>query len=67
MNKGKLNKLVDLALIEDTCIVIGPEGDFSSKEVDLAKEHDFKLVGLGKYRLRSETAAVVACTLLNNE
>lgn len=42
-------------------ILIGPEGDFSSKEIALAVEHHFKPVTLGKTRLRTETAAIVAC------
>lgn len=46
-------------------ILIGPEGDFSKEELDLAKESMFKPVSLGNSRLRTETAGVVACTLLN--
>ncbi len=45
-------------------ILIGPEGDFSQKEIGLALEHGFAPVGLGETRLRSETAGVVAATLL---
>lgn len=46
---------------KDVCILIGPEGDFSSEEVDLALKQGFKAVGLGEARLRTETAALVAC------
>ena len=42
-------------------ILIGPEGDFSPQEVELAIENGFIPVHLGKSRLRTETAAVVAC------
>lgn len=42
-------------------VLIGPEGDFSEQEVELALQHGFVPVGLGKSRLRTETAAVVAC------
>lgn len=42
-------------------VLIGPEGDFSKEEVALAKENGFVPVSLGKARLRTETAAVVAC------
>ncbi len=42
-------------------ILIGPEGDFSQKEIDLALASDFVPVSLGKNRLRTETAAIVAC------
>lgn len=46
---------------ENVLILIGPEGDFSPKEVSLAIENDFIPVSLGNTRLRTETAALVAC------
>ena len=54
---------------ESTCILIGPEGDFSETEVELAKQHGFTEISLGKSRLRTETAGVVAChtVALRNE
>lgn len=42
-------------------VLIGPEGDFSKEEVELAKEYGFVPISLGNARLRTETAAVVAC------
>jgi len=42
-------------------ILIGPEGDFSPVEIDLALESKFIPVSLGESRLRTETAAIVAC------
>lgn len=45
-------------------ILIGPEGDFTSAEVSLAIQHQFVPVTLGNNRLRTETAGVVAATLL---
>ena len=42
-------------------VLIGPEGDFSEEEVALALEHGFIPVSLGDSRLRTETAALVAC------
>jgi 16S rRNA (uracil1498-N3)-methyltransferase len=42
-------------------ILIGPEGDFSSEEIELAKKAGFIPVALGESRLRTETAAIVAC------
>ena len=42
-------------------ILIGPEGDFSSEEIELAKRTGFIPVTLGESRLRTETAAIVAC------
>ena len=50
-----------LAAHTDVLILIGPEGDFSSSEIDLAIASGFKPVALGNTRLRTETAAVVAC------
>lgn len=43
-------------------ILIGPEGDFSPQEVEKAVSCGFVPVHLGKSRLRTETAAVVACS-----
>lgn len=42
-------------------ILIGPEGDFSDKEIALALENQYIPVMLGETRLRTETAAIVAC------
>jgi len=42
-------------------ILIGPEGDFSVKEIEMAIKHKFIPVTLGDTRLRTETAAIVAC------
>jgi len=46
---------------EDVIILIGPEGDFSVKEIQSALEHNYIPVSLGHTRLRTETAAIVAC------
>lgn len=45
----------------DYTILIGPEGDFSNKEIELALENKYIPVSLGETRLRTETAAIVAC------
>ena len=50
---------------QNTLILIGPEGDFSPEEVQLAKDNGFIPVSLGDARLRTETAAVVACHTVN--
>ena len=42
-------------------ILIGPEGDFSVKEIETALANHFIPVTLGATRLRTETAAIVAC------
>jgi 16S rRNA (uracil1498-N3)-methyltransferase len=46
-------------------VLIGPEGDFSSDEINTAIAHGFKKVSLGPNRLRTETAALTACQTLN--
>lgn len=46
---------------QNVTILIGPEGDFSEKEINLALENNYIPVTLGNTRLRTETAAVVAC------
>lgn len=46
---------------ENVTILIGPEGDFSEKEIALALENKYIPVSLGNTRLRTETAAIVAC------
>ncbi len=45
----------------DITILIGPEGDFSTKEIELAIQNNFIPATLGDTRLRTETAAIVAC------
>ena len=46
---------------QNVTVLIGPEGDFSEKEIALALEQKYIPVSLGNTRLRTETAAVVAC------
>ena len=45
-------------------ILIGPEGDFTPEEIQSAVDHHFIPVTLGNTRLRTETAGIVAATLL---
>ena len=45
-------------------ILIGPEGDFTLGEIDRATRHHFIPVSLGNTRLRTETAGIVAASLL---
>ncbi len=49
----------------DTLIIIGPEGDFSKAEVEVAKEKGFIPISLGHSTLRTETAGLLACHLIN--
>ena len=46
-------------------VIIGPEGDFSKEEIELAIKTNFKPISLGKSRLRTETDGIVACHTLN--
>ncbi|NPD46715.1 MULTISPECIES: 16S rRNA (uracil(1498)-N(3))-methyltransferase [unclassified Lentimicrobium] len=46
---------------EKALILIGPEGGFSPEEVNEAKDKGFEPVSISSSRLRTETAAVVAC------
>lgn len=49
----------------DTVVLIGPEGDFSHSEIELALNAGFTPVSLGPSRLRTETAALVAVHIMN--
>ena len=66
-NKKTLKSVLKTS--EDCTILIGPEGDFSVKEIEIALEKQFIPISLGNTRLRTETAAVVAChtVVLMNE
>ncbi|RNL56839.1 16S rRNA (uracil(1498)-N(3))-methyltransferase [Pedobacter jejuensis] len=46
-------------------VLIGPEGDFTPEEVNLALKKGFKALTLGNNRLRTETAALAACFEIN--
>lgn len=46
-------------------ILIGPEGDFTPKEIELALQNGYKPVTLGNTRLRTETAGLAACFEVN--
>lgn len=50
---------------ENALILIGPEGDFSLEEIRWAEENGFEAISLGRSRLRTETAALVACHTLH--
>ncbi len=60
-------QLTNEAIKQSTIILIGPEGDFTKEEVEFAKQNNFIPVSLGDTRLRTETAAIVACVLLNQQ
>lgn len=48
-----------------TTVLVGPEGDFSVEEVRLALQNGYKSVSLGRSRLRTETAALVAVHMMH--
>jgi 16S rRNA (uracil1498-N3)-methyltransferase len=48
-----------------TLVMIGPEGDFTENEVKIALQRNFKPVSLGNNILRTETAAIYTCAVLN--
>ena len=54
-----------VAADKDVLILIGPEGDFTRPEIDAAYDRGFLPVSLGESRLRTETAALVACVTVN--
>ncbi|MCO5273413.1 MAG: 16S rRNA (uracil(1498)-N(3))-methyltransferase [Flavobacteriales bacterium] len=49
----------------DALMLIGPEGDFTAEEAELLIAHGFTAISLGNARLRTETAAIAACTWMN--
>lgn len=63
--KEHLFNLIDKT--SDILILIGPEGDFSTDEISLAKANGFREATLGDERLRTETAAMVACCVANTK
>lgn len=62
-NKNHLKN--QLSNRKNTLVMIGPEGDFSLEEIELAINKGFKKVSLGKSRLRTETAALAAVHLMS--
>lgn len=50
---------------KDAVVLIGPEGDFSPEEIQKAEAAGFQAISLGKSRLRTETAALVAVHIMN--
>ena len=65
MDGGKPFLLDELEADRDALVMVGPEGDFSVEEVRLALANGFRSVSLGRSRLRTETAALVAVHLMH--
>lgn len=65
--EGERKDLINLCNQADPSLVlIGPEGDFSEKEIELASKMNFIPVSLGNSRLRTETAGVVTAQILSD-
>ena len=62
---GKKHDLKTVRKTEKTLILIGPEGDFSPPEIEMALQNQFKAISLGTSRLRTETAGIVAVHTIN--
>ncbi len=65
-NAFERTSLSGLKTSEDVTLMIGPEGDFSQREIELALQNGLKSISLGQNRLRTETAGVVAVAILRN-
>jgi len=62
-NKSSLNETI--VKNKSVIILIGPEGDFSNEEINTSISYGFSAISLGNSRLRTETAAIVACHSVN--
>ncbi|MCX8015306.1 MAG: 16S rRNA (uracil(1498)-N(3))-methyltransferase, partial [candidate division WOR-3 bacterium] len=61
------NRLADILksdFLQKVLLIIGPEGGFTANEIQLAKAHNVQCFSLGPRRLRAETAAITALSLL---
>ena len=63
LNKDKIK--LDKSINKKSNILIGPEGDFSEKEITLAIKNNFQSLSLGNSKLRTETAGVIATHSIN--
>jgi len=61
--KNSLMKVIKTK--KDILVLIGPEGDFSVKEISKALQHQYIPLSLGKSRLRTETAGLVTCSTIS--
>ena len=65
-SEGSRQKLKEIYRTGSNAIaVIGPEGDFTPEEIELAEKYNFQSVTLGSNRLRTETAGLAICQILN--
>jgi 16S rRNA (uracil1498-N3)-methyltransferase len=61
--EGEKKSIETFSNEKEILILIGPEGDFTAEEINLAIQHQFVPVSLGNTRLSTETAGIVAATL----
>jgi 16S rRNA (uracil1498-N3)-methyltransferase len=61
---GDKSHIISTPPSSDSIILIGPEGDFTPGEIDFALANNYMPVSLGNNRLRTETAGVVAVSML---
>jgi len=65
----KADKLKNLKSLytkgKNPLVLIGPEGDFTPEEIEIAKQNKFKEVSLGPGILRTETAGIAACQIIS--
>ncbi len=64
-SKSRLPLSVSLTPHKETLLLIGPEGDFTTEEVDLCETAGCAGISMGDQRLRTETAAITACAFFN--
>ena len=66
LNQGKTRMLSHVAKPgTNCCVMIGPEGDFTKDEIADAIDNEFDCILLSQSRLRTETAGLTACQILN--
>jgi 16S rRNA (uracil1498-N3)-methyltransferase len=65
-DENSKKNIASVAVSNEIQILIGPEGDFTKQEIEMALKNNYQPVSLGQTRLRSETAGVFAAALLIN-
>jgi len=64
--KTQISTLKNNNAIVDISLLIGPEGGFSAREVEIAKNSEFDQISLGPRILRTETAPIVAISIFQS-
>ena len=67
LNNNKCNHIIDVISNHNTCIMIGPEGDFDYDEINMAELRNFNFIHLGKNTLRTETAAIYSSIIFKGQ